>query len=1171
MIHKIIIFAAIWLFNLHFQNCYGQTYNVTFQVDMNNVTEVFTTPEVNGVFNGWCGGCAPMTDANADGVWEITIPLLAGSYQYKFAADGWYIQETLTQGSPCTVNDGPFVCRICTISNDTILPSYIWGECYSIEEYGCTVLEACNYNPTASIDNNSCIFPGCTDENACNYSPTAGCDDGSCLFLSGCMNSGACNITETTIWDVVSSSPELSTLELAVTTAGLNDDLSQGGQLTLFAPTDAAFAALPAGVVEALISEQPPVFLQEILLYHLVGTSIMSPDLYNGQIIETLNGESLTLTIIGGDVFVNEAQIILTDITTCNGVVHVINALLIPTFCDYGCTTSNACNYNPQASCDDGSCYYPDPCGECLGSGVAGCIDPLACNYNPSATCSNSSCAYPGCINPSACNFNPAAGCDDGSCLFFDTCGECGGAGISGCMNVNACNFDPLATCDNGWCIFPGCVDQLACNFNPDAGCDDGSCLYLDACGVCGGNSVSSCTNPLACNYNPIATCDDNSCVFPGCTDTNACNFSPVAGCEDGSCLFVNESCNDNNANTMLDIIQPNCGCAGTPFNYGALSSSNTSVCPGITPNIITASAPLNITDYSIQWYYKEGTFTCPSGSSNSSWIAIDGATSLSYTPIEFVGTRTFACFMSPGEIYNIPNQWIPGCRVINYYTFEAQPIIGNPNITPFSTITYAVNPIAGNTFNWSVTNGAIVSGQGTSVIQVLWGQNGPYQVSLTESNGTCSDISLLVVVNSDCNLSAAITSANGNAFCPGGTNELIVSSNGTNLTYAWYLNGEQINGATEQSFGITSAGNYQVMVNDGLCSAVSQILNISQLPGVQWPEITVVEENADCSSASATITANGGNAISYLWSTGEQSSEIVVNTSGEYSLTVTDAGGCWATLPPIVINFAQSNPVPICLVTVNPDNGHNTIVWEPTTSEVITEYIVLKESNVANQYEAIGSVAYGADGIFEDINSNSAVQASRYKLAINDVCDNISNASNLHKTIHLTSNLGLNNSVNLIWSHYEGAEFGSYTIYRGPSPTDFTVLATIASNLNSYTDVSPLTGQAYYFIEVEGIACDPSREVQTSRSNVINYETVVIEEQIKDAFKLYPNPASDRITIQCDAELIGEEYVIYDTMGKVVMKGRITSAATTIDIKGLSVGQYVLNTRGMNVNLVKK
>jgi hypothetical protein len=68
--------------------------DVTFLVNMNEVAETFTTPEVNGTFNNFCGGCAPMSDANSDGIWELTIPLTPGTYEYKFAADNWAIQET---------------------------------------------------------------------------------------------------------------------------------------------------------------------------------------------------------------------------------------------------------------------------------------------------------------------------------------------------------------------------------------------------------------------------------------------------------------------------------------------------------------------------------------------------------------------------------------------------------------------------------------------------------------------------------------------------------------------------------------------------------------------------------------------------------------------------------------------------------------------------------------------------------------------------------------------------------------------------------------------------------------------------------------------------------------------------------------------------------------------
>ncbi|MEN9348855.1 MAG: hypothetical protein RLZZ77_2366 [Bacteroidota bacterium] len=104
-------------------------FNVTFQVDMSNVTDAFTTPEVNGTFNNWCGACAPMTDANGDNIWEITIPLAAGNYEYKFAYDNWAGQETLLPGGSCTLTTGAFTNRVYTVSADVTLPVVCWGSC----------------------------------------------------------------------------------------------------------------------------------------------------------------------------------------------------------------------------------------------------------------------------------------------------------------------------------------------------------------------------------------------------------------------------------------------------------------------------------------------------------------------------------------------------------------------------------------------------------------------------------------------------------------------------------------------------------------------------------------------------------------------------------------------------------------------------------------------------------------------------------------------------------------------------------------------------------------------------------------------------------------------------------------------------------------------------------
>lgn len=102
--------------------------NVTFSVDMSEYGGDYTTPEVNGTFNNWCGNCAPMTNVGGD-IWELTIALTDGEYQYKFSYDNWDGQEQLTPGSPCTVTLDGFTNRTLSVTADATLPTVCWASC----------------------------------------------------------------------------------------------------------------------------------------------------------------------------------------------------------------------------------------------------------------------------------------------------------------------------------------------------------------------------------------------------------------------------------------------------------------------------------------------------------------------------------------------------------------------------------------------------------------------------------------------------------------------------------------------------------------------------------------------------------------------------------------------------------------------------------------------------------------------------------------------------------------------------------------------------------------------------------------------------------------------------------------------------------------------------------
>ena len=129
------------------------------------------------------------------------------------------------------------------------------------------------------------------------------------------------------IYDIVSNSASHTTLKTAIDACALDGVLSASGPFTLFAPTDAAFNLLPAGTVTALLNDIPQ--LTDILKHHVVADSVMSGMLSNGQIVTTLLGTDVTVTINASGVFIENAQV-LADIVADNGVVHVIDAVLLP-------------------------------------------------------------------------------------------------------------------------------------------------------------------------------------------------------------------------------------------------------------------------------------------------------------------------------------------------------------------------------------------------------------------------------------------------------------------------------------------------------------------------------------------------------------------------------------------------------------------------------------------------------------------------------------------------------------------------------------------------------------------------------------------------------------------------------------------------------------------------
>jgi len=132
-----------------------------------------------------------------------------------------------------------------------------------------------------------------------------------------------------TIVDVAAGNPDFSTLVTAIKAADLVETLSSAGPFTVFAPTNAAFAKLPAGTVENLLKPENKDQLVAVLTYHVVSGKVLAADVLKLKTANTVNGKAVAIDTSKG-VMVNNATVTATDIAASNGVIHVIDSVLLP-------------------------------------------------------------------------------------------------------------------------------------------------------------------------------------------------------------------------------------------------------------------------------------------------------------------------------------------------------------------------------------------------------------------------------------------------------------------------------------------------------------------------------------------------------------------------------------------------------------------------------------------------------------------------------------------------------------------------------------------------------------------------------------------------------------------------------------------------------------------------
>ena len=150
------------------------------------------------------------------------------------------------------------------------------------------------------------------------------------LLASTAAFAGSYPLPTKDIVDTAVAAGSFKTLTTALNAAGLVETLKGKGPFTVFAPTDEAFAKLPAGTVESLLKPENKQKLTSILTYHVVAGNVKAADVVKLSSAKTLNGQSVMIKTLGGKVFINGATVVKADIATTNGTIHVIDTVLLP-------------------------------------------------------------------------------------------------------------------------------------------------------------------------------------------------------------------------------------------------------------------------------------------------------------------------------------------------------------------------------------------------------------------------------------------------------------------------------------------------------------------------------------------------------------------------------------------------------------------------------------------------------------------------------------------------------------------------------------------------------------------------------------------------------------------------------------------------------------------------